>query len=42
LLGISTVSNMHAQHDPWIQKADMNIGRHSFAASVVDDKIYIN
>jgi len=25
---------------PWIKKADMHYGRHSFATSVVDDKIY--
>lgn len=29
-----------AQTTPWIVKADMSNGRHSFTASVVDDRIY--
>lgn len=40
LVMFTLASTSFAQNIPWIQKADMPSGRHSFAASVVDDKFY--
>jgi N-acetylneuraminic acid mutarotase len=38
---MSIFSFVLAQKNPWIQKEDMSTGRHSFAASMVNDKIYL-
>jgi N-acetylneuraminic acid mutarotase len=35
------VSNSLAQNSPWVRKANMQNGRHSYTASVVDGKIYV-
>jgi N-acetylneuraminic acid mutarotase len=41
LLGMGMFTIIFAQDSPWIKKANMVSGRHSHAASVVNDKVYV-
>jgi N-acetylneuraminic acid mutarotase len=41
LLGMGMFSITFAQDSPWIKKAAMNTGRQSYAASVVNNKVYV-
>ena len=41
LTGVVIVQDVHAQHTPWTQKADMPEGRHSHVTITVDSLIYV-